>query len=555
MRSHKRMFVAAWTITVALGAAACADDAPTAIAPEVSERWVSANSKRSATLDVGDTVSVSTFLKGGTDKSVLDPKILKQISNSSFVGVAPGETYVVFEGKVKRNMGQKDSVLVTVRGDATVPPSDDEDSQATDPGTEPAPSEPAPTEPTPTEPEPEPTAPSVRVGYYVAPNGSSSGKGTIDSPLSFAAALDGAGGKIGPGDTVWVRGGTYKGTFYNKLKGTASSPVVVRQLPGERATIDGTINVQGQYTTFWGLEVMQSSPSYHGLNVRAPGTRLVNLVVHDAGRNGIGFWSEAPDSEIHGSIIYNNGAMGNPSHGLYTQNRTGIKHITDNVLFNNEGYGLHAYGESGQYLQNFVIDGNASFNNGLIGGSARNNILVGGNGAAATGIVVTNNTLYFSQSVSQANMRLGYKDTKNGTLTVRDNFIVGGQPALEIRSWSSVSNSGNQLFNGTTKPSGLRVVVRPNKYEKGRANVIVSNPGRQGSVSADLSGVLRSGDRYEVRSVQRIFGAPVASGTYSGGSISIPMGSIQAPKPLGLSATPPTTGPEFDVFVVTRVTN
>jgi hypothetical protein len=236
-------------------------------------------------------------------------------------------------------------------------------------------------------------------------------------------------------------------------------------------------------------------------------------------------------------------------------NQTGVKHITDNVLFNNEGYGIHVYGQDGQYIRNFVIDGNVSFNNGSIANRPRPNILVGGAGIVADGITVTNNTLYHSGSGSTTNLRLGYDDTQNGSLVLRNNLVVGGDPALDLRRWTSVSNSGNELYDSPSKPTGVSVVVRPNKYEAGRANVIVRNWAKQGAVSADLSAVLRSGDRYEVRSVQDIFGAPVASGTYGGGAISIPMGNIQPPKPIGLSVTPPVTSPEFDVFVVTRVAN
>jgi hypothetical protein len=64
--------------------------------------------------------------------------------------------------------------------------------------------------------------------------------------------------------------------------------------------------------------------------------------------------------------------------------------------------------------------------------------------------------------------------------------------------------------------------------------------------------VLRSGQQYEVRNVQDIFGKPIVSGTYSGGTISLPMSGVNAPMPIGrATATPPKTGPFFDTFVVT----
>ena len=107
---------------------------------------------------------------------------------------------------------------------------------------------------------------------------------------------------------------------------------------------------------------------------------------------------------------------------------------------------------------------------------------------------------------------------------------------------------------GAGTPLVARVAVQPNVYEAGRGTVIVYNWGVQPSVPVDLSGVLQAGDHYEVRSVQALFGAAVASGTYGGGSIGIPMTPISPPTPVGLASSPaPITGPAFDVFIVTRV--
>jgi hypothetical protein len=72
-------------------------------------------------------------------------------------------------------------------------------------------------------------------------------------------------------------------------------------------------------------------------------------------------------------------------------------------------------------------------------------------------------------------------------------------------------------------------------------------------VSVDLGNVLQSGDHYVIRNVQNLRGSPVASGTFDGGSVSIPMGGVTPPTPVGLgSSRAPMTGPYFDVFVVTR---
>lgn len=78
-----------------------------------------------------------------------------------------------------------------------------------------------------------------RTGYYAAPGGSSGGDGSLSRPWNLSTALAGAGGTVQPGDTIWLRGGTYRGNYISTVRGSAAAPVVVRQFPGERAIIDG----------------------------------------------------------------------------------------------------------------------------------------------------------------------------------------------------------------------------------------------------------------------------------------------------------------------------
>ena len=102
------------------------------------------------------------------------------------------------------------------------------------------------------------------------------------------------------------------------------------------------------------------------------------------------------------------------------------------------------------------------------------------------------------------------------------------------------------------RPTLPQVFLRPSRYEPGRATVVVYNWGRAAAVPADLSGVLQPGDPYEVRNVQALFSAPVASGTFNG-TITLPMTGVNPPVVVGGAPhAPPRTGPDFDVFIVTR---
>jgi hypothetical protein len=103
-------------------------------------------------------------------------------------------------------------------------------------------------------------------------------------------------------------------------------------------------------------------------------------------------------------------------------------------------------------------------------------------------------------------------------------------------------------------PTGVKVGVRRNAYERGRAAIIVYNWAQQSSVPVDVSGILRLGDRYVVQNAQDFYGPPVASGIYTGGLLQLPMVAVTPPSPIGVATTQPApvTGPTFNVFVLMR---
>ncbi|HEX8848343.1 MAG TPA: hypothetical protein VF761_02330, partial [Gemmatimonadaceae bacterium] len=96
-------------------------------------------------------------------------------------------------------------------------------------------------------------------GHFVSPSGTSAGDGSYQHPWNLATALAQPSSVV-PGDTIWMMGGRYAGPFVSKLTGTSTKPVVLRQLPGQRATVDGRFEIDGSYTYYWGFEVMDSDP-------------------------------------------------------------------------------------------------------------------------------------------------------------------------------------------------------------------------------------------------------------------------------------------------------
>jgi len=483
-----------------------------------------------------------------------------------------------------------------------------------------------------------PPPPPRSVVHYVSPTGSATGDGTSAQPWDLATALAGAGGKVQPGDTIWLRGGTYVPTapLVSSVAGAPGAPVVVRRYAAERAVLDAaafssdTVRrdffiVRGNYTVLWGLEFTDSdlnrgTASRPNLLVNdASHTRYVNLTLHDG---GIGFFTypNRSDVVVTGCIVYNNGwsvtGVGN-GHGLYVKSDEGPLVLRDNVLFDQFGFGIHAYTDATDgLLNNITVEGNTSFNNGLLSGSpSGSNVLVGGL-APADGIVVDSNMTYFSPGVAFPNMWLGWSKSQvvNGSLQVRGNYVVGGAAVFDVHAWRSVTASGNTLAPGgegevvrlndssttdaagyswggnayytdpadtawsyhdttytfaawraktglgatdqamATGPAAPAVFVRRNPYEPDRATIAVYNWSHLPSVPASVAGVLQSGQAYAVWSVQALFGPPLVSGVYSGGTIDLPMTVRPPPVPVGMATSPaPATLPDFDVFLLTRV--
>ncbi|MFL6227684.1 MAG: hypothetical protein ACJ741_02780 [Pyrinomonadaceae bacterium] len=465
---------------------------------------------------------------------------------------------------------------------------------------------------------PPPSRPRATRGsqFYSAPDGSADGDGSKSRPWDLGSALS-KQSKLKPGDTLWLRGGVYRGTFRSRLAGTAEKPTLVAQSPGERATIDGSLKVFGEWATYWGFEVTNSNADRTaerptGVEIEGAHTRFVNLVVHDTG-NGFGFWSSAVDSELYGNLIYHNGWSGidrGHGHGIYTQNEEGTKLIRDNVIFEQYGWGIHAYTEEGA-LRGLYFEGNVSFDNGAPADARYDNILVGGRQPAERVSLVSNFTYETPASgETKPNVRLNYESTDNKDLTAKDNYFAGGDTVASVGGWLSVTMTGNTFrgrkqlvelslpqgvapsayawdgntycgsdaaspfgfegraldftgwqgatgFDRTSSGSaaggqacGVRVFVRPNLYEQGRANVVVYNWERRGEVEVDVSGVLVRGAKFEVRDARNYFGAPVVAGTYDGKPLRLPVGARRVALPVGAHAASPQSAPEFGVFVL-----
>ncbi len=431
------------------------------------------------------------------------------------------------------------------------------------------------------------------VGIFVSPTGAATAAGTQLDPLDLATALSSTS-IVSAGQTLWLMEGIYKGNFTSKLRGTSLLPIKVRPLPGKRAIIDGNhisggaaLTISGDWTDYYGLEVISSSATHtstqtgsnptdlvrnNGVTVTGPNTRVINFIVHDNIGGGISSWSNAPNSELYGNIIYNNGWTGpdrGHGHAIYAQNNTGFKRLTNNIIFFGYGTGIHVYTEGGQ-MNNFDVQHNTWFMTGASDPRAsqkKDNCLIGGF-KPVTNLLMKHNLGY---SENSRGTRLGYGGSVTGQDAIlidnylSENFWVAG-------SWPSLNISNSSIFRGltgaassfisdgingnivqTTPPvTGNRVFVKANDHNPRRARVVIYNYEDASSVNVDLSTILKPGEAYRIHSSFALFDAPIIEGVFDESPVSIPMGTVAPPQPTGSNDVADEDDPhrKFGVFIV-----
>jgi hypothetical protein len=387
--------------------------------------------------------------------------------------------------------------------------------------------------------------------YYVSADGKAGNTGAKDSPWDIVSVVGGKQ-KVTPGSVVWLREGRYiypvrstaKGGngFTVSLSGVPDKPVHLRAYPGEHAIIDGGFQMSASNLWVWDLDFniaddwRPKAPSPQGqetpfdvptgvLNiVGSANIKIVNCISHH-NTMGVGFWKFVKDSEMHGCTVYDNGFLGTDRpHGpaLYTQNETGTPRlITDNMMAGNFSLPIQAYGSKiDQNVNDFTIEGNICFapRKEAVG---RTYALCGGTNSK--NMVVRGNLLYGYA------LRMGDKagQVSEGNTLIRAD--IGG-PTPE-------KNTVVKEPVPATKPVFL---LRPNKYDPRRANLVVSNWARAANVDADVSAFLTKGDTYRILNPLDFHGKPLAEGTFDGRPVSIPVPatawalSVGDPRELGV---------------------
>jgi hypothetical protein len=259
------------------------------------------------------------------------------------------------------------------------------------------------------------------------------------------ATLAKAANAVGPGDTVHVLDGNYRG-FYLTTSGTANAPIVFKA-EGQNARIDqdnGTtpdgINLEGaSHVVIDGFIVDQRTRA--GIRaVLASHVTVRNCRLGYNGRWGIltGFVDDfiAEGNEAHHSQI---------EHGIYVSNSADRPIVRNNVVYSNHANGLHFNGDASLggdgLIEDAIVEGNVIWDNGAGGGSGIN--MDGG-----TRSVIRNNLLYENHASGISLYRIDAGDGAKNNLIVNNTIVQAsnGRWAINIRDGSTGNTVRNNIL-------------------------------------------------------------------------------------------------------------
>lgn len=298
--------------------------------------------------------------------------------------------------------------------------------------------------------------------YWVKNGGSDA-----DDGLSVATAwatLVHAAGEVAPGDTVHVLDGSYQG-FYLTTSGTPGAPITFRaEGPNVRITANNPItsdgiNLEGaSHVVIDGFVVNDRTRA----GIRAVLGSYVTVRNCKLGWNGrwgilTGFVDDftAEGNEAHHS---------EDEHGIYVSNSSDRPIVRNNLVWSNNGNGLHFNGDASLggdgLIEDALVEGNVIWDNGRGGGSGinmdggtrstiRNNLLFDNHAsgislyridasAGAKDNLVINNTIV---QASDARWAININDGSTGN-TVRNNILYNLHPFRGVITIDASSRPG-----------------------------------------------------------------------------------------------------------------
>lgn len=280
--------------------------------------------------------------------------------------------------------------------------------------------------------------------YYVSTSGSDSNTGSSSSPLrSIQKAVD----LVNPGDTVYIRAGTYAPFVVNR-SGNNSAMITVTAYENESVIVNGaksgvtTVLIRNaQYIRIKGLQVTGASGDWNaGIRIQGSNNIIESNKVYgnnNGSQSVLGIWGHGNNNSIINNEVFNNYLTGitlSNEGGAYSGNS-----IIENVVYNNYGGGdsdgIQTIGITGT-----LIKGNRSYNNaddGFDTWTSSNNTLI-------------DNISYNNKGPGDGN---GFK--LGGTTPGGNNFASGNIAyGNKGNGFDGNGSGGNQLYQNVAYNNG-----------------------------------------------------------------------------------------------------
>lgn len=226
---------------------------------------------------------------------------------------------------------------------------------------------------------------SAASSYFASPTGRGNSC-TAQRPCSLSVGL----GKVGAGDTLYLRGGSYNQVVSFDKGGTSdSSRITIAGYPGEKAVIDGRntvpstcysylVALRGSYVTLRDLTVTNSYGS--GIFVGGTKSHVLNVTLANTGESGLVFagtdniadgvtvtgngnrygngcstWGAALDTIGVRTTIRNSVSYDNVGEGISVRNGATGAVVEDNISYDNRSNGIYLNSTTNALVQRNLV--------------------------------------------------------------------------------------------------------------------------------------------------------------------------------------------------------
>ena len=196
----------------------------------------------------------------------------------------------------------------------------------------------------------------MAVEFYVSPSGNNGNSGSSAQPFR---TINKACSVVNPGDTIWIRDGTYNENVSIHRSGNSANYIYIKSVNKWGAKVIGSgayngFDINGNYIEIDGIEL--TNPNGHGFNCEhSHHIRIFNCHAYNCGNSGIsGGYSDFYHFE--GNVCHNNASLSWYS-GISVYE---AKSIGDNAP------GYHVVIRNNICYENFSFSGPHTDGNGII---------------------------------------------------------------------------------------------------------------------------------------------------------------------------------------------